>query len=71
MELDINKRIPKQIERLIKQILPKDMTSSYFNYFMRLVSMKISKPAINEETVLRKIIERIDVNKVERLKELY
>lgn len=71
MELEINKRIPKQIERLLKQTLPMDMTQRYMSYFMRLVSMKVTRPSISEDELVKKILKRTDINKVHRLEELF
>lgn len=71
MELEINKRIPKQIERLIKQSLPMDMAQKYMPYFMRLVSMKVTRPSIIEPELMKKILKKADINKVHRLEELY
>lgn len=71
MELEAGKRIPIQLERLLKQTLPSEHILKYKAFFMRLLSMKVNYPKIDENELIAKISRKIDPSRISRFTEMY
>jgi gamma-tubulin complex component 3 len=71
MELDIAKKLPIQIERLLKMFLPSDSIARYKPFFYRLISMTAAFPTLSEQSILKKMKKRTDPKRSKRIDELY
>lgn len=71
MDRDSTKRIPVFIERLLKQYLPVDDANRLKSYFLRLLSVRLSTPPVQENTLKESILQKLSPTEAEKFKELY